>query len=135
MKTTALEMRIDAMLSLGRHLEAVTHAEAAVADRPLSERFWAQLMLALYRSGRQAEALRAYQRLRRRLDEELGIEPSSDLVALEEAVLLHKPELNGKILRRTARRVPPRAQKNRTPPMTSVSPSRLALWRSQGACL
>jgi DNA-binding SARP family transcriptional activator len=94
MKATALEMRIDAMLSLGQHLEAVTHAEAAVADHALSERFWAQLILALYRSGRQADALRAFQRLRSRLAEELGIEPCAELVALEEAVLLQNPELN-----------------------------------------
>ena len=83
MKATTTEMRIDALLSLGRHGEAVTHADAAVADYPLSERFWAQLMLALYRSGRQADALRTYQRLRDRLNEELGIEPSVALVALD----------------------------------------------------
>jgi hypothetical protein len=94
MKATTTEMRIDALLSLGRHGEAVTHADAAVADYPLSERFWAQLMLALYRSGRQADALRTYQRLRDRLNEELGIEPSVALVALDKSILLQKTELD-----------------------------------------
>jgi DNA-binding SARP family transcriptional activator len=94
LKMTALELRIDALLSLGRHLEAVTHAEAAIDDHALAERFWAQLILALYRSGRQVDALRAYQRLRARLDEDLGIEPSAELVSLEEAVLLQKSELS-----------------------------------------
>ena len=94
MKVVALEAWIDSLLSLGRHLEAVKVADAAVADYAFSERFWAQLMLSLYRSGRQAEALRAFQRLRAHLGQELGIEPSSELITLEEAIVLQKPELD-----------------------------------------
>ena len=60
---------------------------------PLRERRWAQLMVALYRSGRQADALRAYERLRAGLAEQLGIEPGGELRALEEAILLQKPDL------------------------------------------
>jgi DNA-binding SARP family transcriptional activator len=69
--------------------------EAAVAAEPLRERRWAQLMLALYRDGRQAEALRAFERLRAQLADQLGIEPSAELRALEDAILLQKPELDG----------------------------------------
>jgi class 3 adenylate cyclase/tetratricopeptide (TPR) repeat protein len=68
--------------------------EQAVAAEPLRERRWAQLMLALYRCGRQADALRAYQRLRGQLAEQLGIEPSLELKGLEEGILLQKPELD-----------------------------------------
>ncbi len=90
----AIELRFDAQLALGRHREVVGPAEAALAEHPLRERIWAQMMLALYRSGRQSDALRTYQRLRHLLGEELGIAPSADLVALEDAILLQKPELN-----------------------------------------
>ena len=84
----------DARLAVGEHRDAVAGLEAAVADEPLRERRWGQLMLAMYRSGRQADALRTYQRLRHRLDEELGIEPNTELRLLEEAILLQKPELD-----------------------------------------
>src|SRR5215472_452506 len=69
------EDRIDAWLSLGRHAEAATELEAMVAARPLRERRWAQLIVATYRCGRQADALRAYQRGRAVLADELGLEP------------------------------------------------------------
>ena len=78
----------------------VSDAELAVASRPLQEGLWAALMLGLYRCGRQSDALRAFQRLRQILGEELGIEPSSDLRSLEEAVLLQKPELDWRDLDR-----------------------------------
>ena len=68
--------------------------EALVAAEPLRERRWAQLMLAYYRAGRQADALRAFARLRTTLAEELGVSPSADLVALEQRVLLQSPELD-----------------------------------------
>ena len=90
----ALEAWIEALLVSGDDQEAVAAAEAAVASHPLREGLWAHLMLGLYRSGRQADALRAYQRLRKHLGEELGIEPSGELVSLEEAIVLHKPELD-----------------------------------------
>jgi hypothetical protein len=64
-----------------------------VSSYPWRERVWGQLMLALYRSGRQAEAVRAYQRVRHLLSEELGISPSSQLAQLEEAILLQRSEL------------------------------------------
>ncbi|MGH9244619.1 MAG: BTAD domain-containing putative transcriptional regulator, partial [Acidimicrobiales bacterium] len=82
-------------LALGREVEVATHAERLLRDYPLRERLWARLMLARYRMGRQAEALRAYRDARRILGEELGIEPSTELRSLEEAVLLHDPRLEG----------------------------------------
>ncbi len=88
-----LEMWLEARLELGQHEDVVALAEAAVADHPLREQIWAHLMLALYRSGRQSDALRAYQRLRTHLGEELGIEPSAQLVALDDAIVQQKPEL------------------------------------------
>jgi predicted ATPase/DNA-binding SARP family transcriptional activator/class 3 adenylate cyclase len=84
----------EARLGLGQHRGLVGDLEAAVTAEPLRERRWAQLMLGLYRCGRQADALRAYQRLRQVLGEELGIEPSAELVALEDAMLLQKPDLD-----------------------------------------
>jgi class 3 adenylate cyclase len=81
------EARIDADLALGRHAEVVPELEKLVGERPLSERLRGQLMLALYRSGRQAEALAAYREARRTLVEELGIEPSPDLRELEQSIL------------------------------------------------
>jgi DNA-binding SARP family transcriptional activator/class 3 adenylate cyclase len=89
------EQLAEARLLLGEHHSLVADLEAAVAAEPLRERRWAQLMLALYRTGRQAEALRAFQRLRAQLADELGIEPSAEVRALEEAILLQKPELDG----------------------------------------
>jgi DNA-binding SARP family transcriptional activator len=75
----ALEDRLDAELACGRHVEVLTELESLVGEQPLRERLWGQLMVALYRSGRQAEALEAYQQLRRRLVDELGIEPGPEL--------------------------------------------------------
>ena len=83
----------EARLAIGDHQNLVPELEAAVVSEPLRERRWALLMLALYRSGRQAHALRAYQRLRKELGDRLGIEPSPELVALEEAMVLQRPEL------------------------------------------
>ncbi len=88
LRLVAWELRLDADLTLGDHAAAVPDAERLVAQHPLRERFCGQLMTALSRSGRQAEALRAFQELRTRLGEELGIEPSADLRLLEERILL-----------------------------------------------
>lgn len=93
MRITAIEARFEADLALGRAGELVAELEFLVRDHPLRERFWGQLMLALYRSGRQAEALRAYQRARTHLVDELGIEPGADLVELEARILDHDPAL------------------------------------------
>ena len=81
------EARIDADLALGRHADVVGELEALVAEHPLSEHLRGQLMLALYRSGRQAEALAAYGEARRMLVGELGIDPSPELRELEQSIL------------------------------------------------
>ena len=83
----------DLRLAIGEHNAMVGQLEAAVTAEPLRERRWAQLMLAYYRSGRQADALRAFGRLRTTLAEELGLSPSADLAALEQKVLLQSPDL------------------------------------------
>lgn len=90
----AIEERIEAELILGSHGRLAAELSSLCADHPLHERFWGQSMLALYRSGRQAEALRAYQTLRANLDEALGILPSAPLRDLEEAILLQRAELD-----------------------------------------
>ena len=82
LRLTALEQRMEADIAAGRHAEVVGELEAMVAEHPLRERFRGQLMLALYRAGRQAEALRRYQEGRRLLVEELGLEPSPALQQL-----------------------------------------------------
>jgi DNA-binding SARP family transcriptional activator/class 3 adenylate cyclase/DNA-binding CsgD family transcriptional regulator len=87
--------RIDADLALGRHEELAGELEALIAEHPLRERLRGQLMLALYRAGRQAEALDVYQQTRRALIEELGIEPSVELQSLERAILNQDPTLVG----------------------------------------
>lgn len=89
----AVEGRIDADLGAGRHAAVVGELETLCEAHPLRERFWAQRMLALYRAGRQADALRAYQDLRRHLGEELGLEPGPDLVRLEADILAQEPSL------------------------------------------
>jgi DNA-binding SARP family transcriptional activator/streptogramin lyase len=83
----ALEQRIEADLELGRHAQLVPELEGLVRGHPLRERLRGQLMLALYRSGRQADALDAYRSGRRLLDEELGLEPGEELRRLERAIL------------------------------------------------
>jgi predicted ATPase/DNA-binding SARP family transcriptional activator len=87
LRRSAAEDRADAELALGRHDGLVAELEAMVLAEPLRERRWGQLILALYRSGRQADALRAYQRARTELAEQLGIDPGPDLRRLEQAVL------------------------------------------------
>jgi predicted ATPase/DNA-binding SARP family transcriptional activator len=81
-------------LDLGESTSLIADLEAAVAAEPLRERRWAQLMLAYYRAGRQADALRAFARLRATLADELGLSPSAELVGLEHKVLVHSPTLN-----------------------------------------
>jgi DNA-binding SARP family transcriptional activator/tetratricopeptide (TPR) repeat protein len=89
-----LEDRIQADLARGRHAELIGELEGLTAQEPLRERPRAQLMLALYRSGRQAEALEAYREARRALTEELGIEPGRELRALEARILDQDPALD-----------------------------------------
>src|SRR4029453_11770414 len=88
-----VERRIDADLALHRHHELVPELEALAAQNPYRERFRAQLMLALYRSGRQADALEAFRAARTVLVEELGLEPSQELQELHAAVLRQDREL------------------------------------------
>ncbi len=86
-RVAALELRLEADLALGGHRQLIRELETLVAEHPFRERLRAQLMLALYRSGRQVEALRAYQQTRRTLADELGLEPSQELKRLEQAML------------------------------------------------
>jgi len=88
LRLSALEELMQARLDLGQHYRLVGPLEALVSEHPLRERLWGQLMLALYRSGRQSEALRAYQRLRRVLGDELGIQPSPEIQELENRILV-----------------------------------------------
>jgi predicted ATPase/DNA-binding SARP family transcriptional activator len=103
LRRRADELWGDVQLALGRHDLIVDSLARAVAEEPLREHRWEQLMMALYRCGRQAEALRAFQDARRVLTDELGIEPSPALRALEQAVLVHDPDLDA----------PPRARPQR----------------------
>jgi DNA-binding SARP family transcriptional activator/class 3 adenylate cyclase/tetratricopeptide (TPR) repeat protein len=103
LRLTCLEGRIQGELEAGRHAELVGELTAIVADHPLRERFRAQLMLALYRSGRQAEALAAYRVGRQALVDELGIEPERSLRDLEQAILEQDPSLD---LASSAQRAP-----------------------------
>jgi DNA-binding SARP family transcriptional activator len=90
LRLLALEGRIEAELELGLHAELIGELESLVAEHPLRERFWLQLVLALYRSERQADALAAYRRARDLLAEEFGLVPSEELQRLEQAVLRHE---------------------------------------------
>ena len=105
-RLAALEDRIEADLALGRHAQLVPELETLVARDPLQERLRGQLMLALYRSGRQADALEQYRQTRATLVDQLGIEPSEELQELQRAILRHEPELDarragpGSLLRR-----------------------------------
>ena len=92
-RLVALEARVDADLALGRHAELVGELRGVVAANPWRERLHGQLMLALYRTGRQADALDAYAAARAALVEELGIEPGPELRDLQVAVLAHDPRL------------------------------------------
>lgn len=90
----ARELAVDAALAAGEHSRVVGELEALVAEHPLRERLHAQRMLALYRSGRQAEALEAYRHARGVLVEEIGIEPGPELRRLHDAILRQDPELD-----------------------------------------
>src|SRR5262245_31374629 len=94
LRASTLERRIDVEIELGRHLELAGELEGLVAAYPLREHLRRQLMLVLYRSGRQAEALEAYQAARRALVDGLGIEPGRELRELESAILRQDPALD-----------------------------------------
>ena len=99
----ALEDRLEANLALGQHAAVIDELEALVAEHPLRERLRGQLMVALYRTGRQAEALRTYGQGRRALADELGIDPGPELQRLEGWILRQDPRLDPPALRRAAR--------------------------------
>ncbi len=93
MRLTAVEGQVDARLALGEHESVVAELEDLAGRYPLRENVQAQRMLALYRTGRQADALTAYRTLRRTLDDELGVEPSTPLKRLHEAILGQDPAI------------------------------------------
>jgi DNA-binding SARP family transcriptional activator/ABC-type glycerol-3-phosphate transport system substrate-binding protein len=93
LRIQALEERLAADLASGRHADVVAELESLTRGQPLRERLWASLMLALYRSGRQADALAVFQRARQILADELGVDPSPELVRLQERVLRQDPDL------------------------------------------
>jgi DNA-binding SARP family transcriptional activator len=120
-RLTALEQRIEADLTLGRHAAVVPELEGLVREHPLRERLRGQLMRALYRCGRQADALEVYRSLRRLLDEELGLEPDDALQRLEKAILNHDPSLEA----------PDAPGESRLPPAHSVAESQTHARRSR----
>nr|WP_311132291.1 BTAD domain-containing putative transcriptional regulator [Nonomuraea gerenzanensis] len=93
LRLQAVEQRIAADLELGRHDSVVAELRKLVHDQPLRERFWGQLMLALYRGGRQGEALEAYRSARDHLTDQLGLEPGDALRSLHHAILTADPSL------------------------------------------
>ena len=93
-RLAALELRVEADLQLGRHAELIAELQHVTSEHPWRERLHGQLMLALYRSGRQADALRTYRDARRVLVDELGIEPGRPLRELETAILEQDPRLD-----------------------------------------
>jgi DNA-binding SARP family transcriptional activator/pimeloyl-ACP methyl ester carboxylesterase len=92
-RLTALETRIDAQLACGRHRGTIAELETLTAANPFRERFWCHRLLALYRCGRQAEALSAYREMRATLAEQLGIEPGPELRDLHDRILRQDPGL------------------------------------------
>jgi WD40 repeat protein/DNA-binding SARP family transcriptional activator len=94
LRLAAIEERIESELALGRQLALVPELETLTVEHPFRERFRAQLMLALYRSGRQAEGLEVYRRTRTLMNDELGIEPGVELQQLERAILVQDVELD-----------------------------------------
>jgi DNA-binding SARP family transcriptional activator/pimeloyl-ACP methyl ester carboxylesterase len=108
----ALESRLDGLLACGRHRETIAQLESLTRNHPLRERFWHQRLLALYRSGRQADALRAFRQLRFALVDQLGIEPGPDLRDLEARILRQDSTLEYQRSQRSGRddRAPPQTQ-------------------------
>jgi len=114
LRARAVEIRVDADLALGRHAELVGELGRLVGESPYRERLVAQLMVALYRSGRQAEALDVYERTRRTLDDDLGLQPSEELQRLAGQVVRQEPRL-----RKPARAV--QAPEEERTPSTTVT--------------
>ena len=119
LRLTALEQLIEARLQLGRHGEVIPQLEALIAEHPYRELPRAQLMLALYRSDRQADALQAYQEARRTLVDELGIEPGERLRELERAILAQDPALAIPVAEHEGRPAHPTRSRLPVPPTTT----------------
>jgi DNA-binding SARP family transcriptional activator/DNA-binding beta-propeller fold protein YncE len=113
LRLSAQEDRFDALLALGRHAAALGELEALVAANPLHEHLRGQWMLALYRSGRQADALEAYRDGRRLLSSELGLEPTPELQRLERAILAQDPALDAPTRAPSIRHVPSGGERQR----------------------
>jgi predicted ATPase/DNA-binding SARP family transcriptional activator len=94
LRLLTLEQRVTVEMALGHEGAMIGELETLIREHPYRERLHGQLMLALYRTGRQADALAAFRDARRRLSEELGIEPSNELARLHEAILAHDPSLD-----------------------------------------
>jgi predicted ATPase/DNA-binding SARP family transcriptional activator len=109
LRVDAHEEQFDVALALGEHRELAPSLRAVLVDNPFRERLWGQLMLALYRSGRQADALEAFQEARRVLGDELGLEPGPDLRRLQDAILAHDPAIAAVPVDRRRRRNLPAA--------------------------
>ena len=114
LRLIALEHRLEADLAVGRHGEAIPELETLIRDYPLRERLRELLMLALYRSGRQADALAVMQEARATLRDELGLDPSQALQRLEKAILLQDPSLDA-----APAAVPPEAAEHHVRPRSS----------------
>ena len=129
LRETAAELAVEADLAAGRHAELVPELERLLAAHPLRERLHAQRMLALYRCGRQADALEAYRQARQTLVEEIGIEPSAELRGLHDAMLRQDPSLD---VEPATAELPPELDAATAPPLTGRDRElrRLrALWR------
>jgi branched-chain amino acid transport system substrate-binding protein len=120
LRVAAVEDHLDARLALGRDREVVAELEALVSEHPLRERLRGQLMLALYRSGRQAEALEAFAAGRRILVDELGIEPGESLRALHQRILEQDPSLATPEPPATDGALPPAVGRRRRPALVAV---------------
>ncbi len=116
LRQSAVELRVDALLAVGRYADAISVLEGLVAAHPLRERPHAQLMRAMASTGRQVDALRLYQRFRERLVEELGLEPSPALREVEAQILTYAPDLRSD----EPPPAPPRSPEgNLAPPITT----------------
>ena len=125
LRLEAIEARIEADLALGRHAELTTELDVLVRAHPLRERLRGQLMLSLYRSARQADALAVYDDGRRRFAEELGLAPGAPLQQLQTRILAQDPALEAP--------APPRPERRRAPPASISSGRRLAIGLALGA--
>ncbi len=125
LRTSAASERIDALLALGRHQEAIGELEGRLAEDPLDEQACEQLMVALCRDGRQARALAVFQRTRDRLRDELGVDPSPSLLSLHEGVLRQDPDLAPPRSPRVERQGSADEESGSLPPVSAGSPTRL----------